>query len=97
MFNRSIQTTISILGFVVYIRYFMTAQNAVEWQLDLTWYADHVDPDCAGLGIELLEAVLRVHWSGFIAQRLQEEFEARMYEQETKLSAQADMHTPYDY
>ena len=88
MYNRPIETTVSVLGFVVYLRYFVTVQNAVNWELHPLWYQDE-NMEEPSRGIELLETCLRVHWDASIQEQLYIEFEERMYEQEAKLAAQA--------
>lgn len=91
MFLKRIETTVSVMGFVVYLTYFVTVEKAVEWRLNLDWYGDSGDNMVVGPGIEILDSLLRTHWSGFIGDKLLKEFELRMYEEDAKLAAQADM------
>lgn len=90
MYLQRINTTVSIMGLVVYVTYFVTNQNAVEWYLNQDWYGDDGDCSIKGPGIELLEVLLRRHWSSLIKHELFEEFQDRMYEEEARLAARQD-------
>jgi hypothetical protein len=90
MFMRHLETTLSIMGHVVFLKYFVTPNKAVEWILNLPQYGDYVDDTSPGPEVDLLECMLRTHWSGFIENRLLQEFEVRMYEEEAALAAKLD-------
>jgi hypothetical protein len=86
MYDTDIQTTISIMGHIVFLEYKLSKDWAVEWWLNRGCYGDCVEPEIMAVGTELLESLLRTHWSGFIEQRLMDEFGSRQYAEEAKLS-----------
>lgn len=93
MYNSDFNTSISIMGHAVYITYTVDQNWTVDWYLTPTEYAMPRDelPDTLVRGLECFETLLRTHWSGYIRQELLNEFEARQYEEEARLSALAEM------
>ena len=88
MYNRNLETTISLRGFIIFITYRVNEDWSVEWFLNRGEYEDSMPTDSA---IELLESMLRMHEYQYIENELLSEFEARQYEEEARLSALADM------
>lgn len=74
MYNTHIQTTISILGHIVFIEYMVTQEWAIEW-----WLSDE--------GSELVCSLLRAHYADKIYEILLSEFESRQYNQEQAYAA----------
>ena len=71
MYNTHIQTTISILGHIVFIEYMVTEEWAIEW-----WLSD-----------QLVCSLLRAHYADKIYEILLTEFESRQYNQEQAYAA----------
>lgn len=88
MYNTDIQTTLSVLGHIVFIEYRATEEWAIEWWLNPGEYADPAEPDEAGPGIELLEALLRTYERNRIEEQLLNDFESRKYAHDESLAAQ---------
>jgi hypothetical protein len=87
MYNTDIQTTISILGYLVFVEYRVTESWAIEWWLTPGVYDDKNRNEAAP-GAELLETLLRAHHSIQIENILSSEFESRQYEQEQMYAAE---------
>ena len=87
MYDTDIQTTLSVLGHVVFIEYRVTPEWAVEWWLNPGEYADPEEPEVSGPGIELLETLLRTYERHRIEEQLLSEFESRKYEYEEAMAA----------
>jgi len=85
MYNTQIQTTLSIMGHLIFIEYEVTPEWAVEWYLTDGAY----DNDNAAIdsGIDLLDVMLRAYHCGEIETKLITEFESRKYEEEQKFVA----------
>jgi hypothetical protein len=89
MYDTHIQTTIAIRGHVIFIEYFVTKDWAVEWWLNYGAY--DLEDSATNAAFNLLDTMLRTHEHARINGILMDEFEARQYEQEQRVSALADM------
>lgn len=80
MYETQIQTTLSLLGHLVFVEYRMTKEWAVEWFINLAAYpSEDATTDSA---LMLLESLLRTNYSDKIEQQLLSEFEGRQYAEE---------------
>ena len=89
MHDTHIQTTLSIRGHIVFIEYSVTPEWAIDWWLNPGAYETE-DPSTVA-ALELLDSLLRTHEHATIREQLMDEFEARQYEEDQRLSALADM------
>lgn len=89
MYNTQIQTTLSIMGHLIFVEYEVTPEWAVEWYLTDGAY----DNENAAIdsGIDLLDVLLRAYHSEEIEAKLITEFESRQYEEEQKIIALAQI------
>ena len=88
MYNTHIQTTISILGHIVFIEYMVTEEWAIEW-----WLSDEGSEQ---FDRQLVCSLLRAHYADKIYEILLTEFESRQYNQEQAYAATfADADIPF--
>jgi len=88
MYNTQIQTTLSIMGHLVFIEYTVTEEWAVEWYVNMGAY--HIANATTSMGLDLMELLLRTNHAEKIEQQLFSEFEHRQYEEEQKVIALAE-------
>lgn len=85
MYNTHIQTTLSLMGRLVFIEYIVTEEWAVEWYLNIDAYMHESESAATEAALELLELLLRVNHSDKIEEQLTSEFESRQYEEEQRI------------
>ena len=84
-----VSTTIVLFGLPVTIRYQVhPEQRYIEWWLDVP-HEEMMAHD------ELLECVLRKYCSATITKILEDEYQARVYEEDAKAAAAAEDYNPF--
>jgi hypothetical protein len=82
MYDKHIQTTVTVRGLLVSLVYFVTKEWSVEWWLNEEVYATSEQFVETQSALEMLETLLRVHEHEHISNQLINEFESRQYASE---------------
>lgn len=83
--DADIQTSVTILGYLVFLEYSVDQNDSIEWHLNAGHYG-HLEDST----VKCLDTLLRLHYGRHILNELRLDFRGKAYEHEQVMNAKLD-------